>query len=79
MPIKNQNNIQDQIDQEVDKALAQNEDWEESYGHFFREKKKDKARLYGGGTLAAQNEKIKTNKSYRRRGEKPKVAIKIKE
>ena len=88
MPAKNQSNHQQQIDpvrnkisngvdQEIDKALAQNEDWEETYGRLF-EKKGKKKEKFSGGTLAGQNERMKANKGYARGKGKPKVVVKIK-
>lgn len=77
MPVKNQNDNQKQIDQEVDKVLAQNEDWEETYGRLF-EKKGKKKEKFSGGTLAAEKQRLAENKYYVRKKEKPAINIKIK-
>ncbi len=68
---------QKQIDQKIDKVLAQNEEWEETYGHLF-EKKGKKKEKFTGGTLASEKKRIEDNKYYVRKKEKPAINIKIK-
>jgi len=66
---------QQRIDEEIDAKLAQEEEWERTYGHLFKED--DKIDKYSGGTLGAQQERMKTNKEYERRKDKGDFDVKI--
>lgn len=67
---------QNRIDEEINRKLDQEEEWENTYGHLMEEEEdRDK---FSGGTLSGQKERMKVNRDYQ--GEKlpPDVDVKFK-